>query len=147
MPEELDDIQEIFDEAEFDPDTESFYTRRTLHSSTIYNDQQRGIFDTLKEHNIDNDEGGLYNFDAPGGSGKTFLANVILAYVRKDDKVALAMALSGIAATLLKLGTTFHRRFGVPIPCLSDSSSRIGLNSKQAKLIREAKIIIKMKFQ
>jgi ATP-dependent DNA helicase PIF1 len=91
---------------------------------------------------LDNDEGGLYNFDAPGGSGKTFLANIILAYVRKEGKVALAMALSGIAATLLKLGTTFHRRFGIPIPCLSDSSSRIGLNTKHAKLIREAKIIM-----
>lgn len=95
----------------------------------------------MKAH-IDSGEGGLYNFDAPGGSGKTFLANVILAYARKDDKVALAMALSGIAATLLKLGTTFHKRFGVPIPCLSDSSSNIGLGSKQAQLIRDAVIIM-----
>ena len=87
-------------------------------------------------------EGGLYNFDAPGGSGKTFLANVLLAYVRKDDKIALSMAMSGIAATLLKLGTTFHRRMGAPIPCLSDSSSNISLGSQQAKLIREAVIIM-----
>lgn len=62
--------------------------------------------------------------------------------MRKNGNVALATALSGIAATLLKLGTTFHRRFGVPIPCLSDSSSRIRLNSKQAQLIRDAKIIM-----
>lgn len=54
----------------------------------------------------------------------------------------LAMALSGIAATLLKLGTTFHKRFGVPIPCLSDSSSNIGLGSKQTQLIRDAAIIM-----
>eukprot|EP00956_Cyclotella_meneghiniana_P013331 scaffold19185_cov47-Cyclotella_meneghiniana.AAC.4 len=52
------------------------------------------------------------------------------------------MAMSGIAATLLTLGTTFHRRMGAPIPCLSDSSSNISLNSKQAKIIKEAVIIM-----
>jgi hypothetical protein len=89
MPEDLDDVEEIFDEAEFDPDAESFFQ----DSYSLLNDEQRDIFETLKVH-LDNDEGGLYNFDAPGGSGKTFLANVILAYVRKEGKVALAMALS-----------------------------------------------------
>jgi hypothetical protein len=84
----------------------------------------------------------LYNFDAPGGSGKTFLANVILAYVRQSGCIAVATAMSGIAATLMKLGTTFHHRFGVPIPTLSDSSSKIKLDSQQANLLRDAIVLI-----
>eukprot|EP00956_Cyclotella_meneghiniana_P038178 scaffold149794_cov40-Cyclotella_meneghiniana.AAC.3 len=136
MPTEQEQ-DEIYDEGEYDPLAETFFEE----SAPLLNEDQRLIFDTIAPH-IDNLEGGLYNFDAPGGSGKTFLANVLLAYVRKDDKIALSMAMSGIAATLLKLGTTFHRRMGAPIPCLSDSSSNISLGSQQAKLIREAVIIM-----
>ena len=128
---------EIYDEGEYDPLAEAFFDE----SAPLLNEDQRLIFDIIAPH-IDNSEGGLYNFDAPGGSGKTFLANVLLAYTRKDDKIALSMAMSGIAATLLILGTTFHRRMGAPIPCLSDSSSNISLNSKQAKIIKEAALIM-----
>ena len=99
------------------------------------------IFEQIMGH-IDNNEGGLYRFDAPGGSGKTFLANLILAYVRKQNHIAIATALSGIAATLLKLGTTFHRRFGAPIPDFKDSCSKIKFNSKEAILIKHAYLIM-----
>ena len=39
-------------------------------------------------------------------------------------------------------GRTFHRRFGAPIPCFSDSSSKLKLNSRETKIIREAKLIM-----
>ena len=42
---------------------------------------------------IDSGDGGLHKIDAPGGSGKRHLANLILAFVRKDGKIALATAL------------------------------------------------------
>jgi hypothetical protein len=134
---EFDDVNEIDDEAEYDPNAEVFF-EDNVH---LLNDDQRAIFDTIKIK-IDAGEGGMYNFDAPGGSGKTFLANVILAYAGKNDKLALASALSAIAATLLTLGTTFHRRFGVPIPTFSDSSSKIKLNTKEANVIRDAVVIM-----
>ena len=51
-----------------------------------------------------------------GGTGKTFLLNTILSYVRQSGEIALATASSGIAATLLKLGRTAHSRFRLPIP-------------------------------
>jgi hypothetical protein len=137
VPTEEQEVNEIYDEAEFDPTAESFFNE----FSALLNDEQRTIFEIIKSH-IDNEEGGLYSFDAPGGSGKTFLANVILAYVRKDSKIALATAMSGIAAILLKLGTTFHRRFGVPVPCMSDSSSQIKLNSKEALLIKQSVVLM-----
>ena len=82
------------------------------------------------------------NADAPGGTGKTFLAEVILSYVRKSGNVAVACAMSGIAATLLPLGTTCQKRFGVPVPCTEESSSKHKLDSKESKLIKIAKVLI-----
>ena len=57
----------------------------------------------------------IIGLDAPGGTGKTFLLSTILAAVRSEDKVALATATSGIAATLLPNGRTLHSRFKVPL--------------------------------
>ena len=90
---------------------------------------------------IDNNAESLFNIDAPGGTGKTFVCNVLLAYVRKQHKTAIATAMSGIAATLLTLGTTAHKRFGFPIPCFKSSSSSIKLNSEKAIVIKNAMIV------
>ena len=54
--------------------------------------------------------------DAPGGTGKTFLINFILAKIRSEGKIALATASSGIAATLLiGGGHTLHSTFKIPL--------------------------------
>jgi ABC-type ATPase involved in cell division len=50
---------------------------------------------------VNNNEGKILFLDAPGGTGKTFLINLLLAKVRYGGKIALAVASSGIAATLL----------------------------------------------
>ena len=62
--------------------------------------------------------------------------------MRKSKNVAVACAMSGIAATLLSLGTTCHKRFGVPVPCTEDSSSKHKLNSNESTLIKMAKVMI-----
>ena len=51
---------------------------------------------------------GKYFLDVLGGTGKTFLINLLLAKVTFDKKIALAVASSGIAATLLEGGRTAH---------------------------------------
>ena len=53
--------------------------------------------------------------DAPGGTGKTFLINLILAKLQSEGKIALATASSGIAATLLTGGRTLHSTFKIPL--------------------------------
>lgn len=45
-----------------------------------------------------------------GGAGKTFIINLMLARVRSQGRIALAMASSGIAALLLDGGTTAYSR-------------------------------------
>ena len=104
-------------------------------------DEQQGILDTLVGH-VKRGEGGLYNLDAPGGSGKTFMANVLLSRVRMKEKIAIACGMSGISAILLRKGTTFHRRFKAPLDCGPESCSRHKLNSNEAKIIKEAYLIM-----
>jgi hypothetical protein len=53
--------------------------------------------------------------DAPGGTGKTFLISLILAEIRSNNGIALAIASSGIAATLLDGGRTAHSVFKLPL--------------------------------
>ena len=122
---------------EVDPDAESFYDTNVR----LLNDEQKLIFDTIVTA-LDKNEGGLFDLDAPGGCGKTFLANVVLAYIRKSGDIAIATALTSIAATLLKLGMTFHKKFGIPIPCHEDSCSKHAMNSNDSKIIKESRIIL-----
>ncbi|POM62082.1 Helitron helicase-like protein [Phytophthora palmivora] len=49
------------------------------------------------------------------GTGKSFLLEQILAHVRLQRKVAIAVASSGIAATLLTGGLTAHSTFRIPL--------------------------------
>jgi hypothetical protein len=62
-----------------------------------------------------NHQGRVFFLDVPGGTGKTFLINLLLAQIRSSDKVALAVASSGIAATLLSGGRTAHSTFKFPL--------------------------------
>ena len=51
---------------------------------------------------VDGNEGGMLFLDAPGGTGKTFLINIILAKLWLEGEIALATASNGMAATLLE---------------------------------------------
>ena len=75
---------------------------------------QRQIYDCFCSM-IDGEEGGMLFLDAPGGTGKTFLINLILAKLRSEGKIALATASSRIAATLLTGGRTLHSTFKIPL--------------------------------
>ena len=70
--------------------------------------------------------------DGPGGTGKTFLENALLAAVCARGKIAVVVASTALAATLLPGGTTVvvtaHSRFGIPIPVNEDSISRYVLH-------------------
>ena len=59
-----------------------------------------------------------------------------------SGKIAISMAMSGIAATMLCLGTTLHKRMGVPIPCTRESCTKLKLNSKEAQIIKDATLIM-----
>ncbi|XP_044599590.1 uncharacterized protein LOC123275503 [Cotesia glomerata] len=73
----------------------------------LMNEEQRTIYDRIMLA-VSAGQGGFFFLDAPGGTGKTFLISLILAKIRSNNGIALAVASSGIAATLLDGGRTAH---------------------------------------
>lgn len=106
-------------------------------------DEQKAVFNLIKEHLLFA-HGGLFFLDASGGTGKTFLINLILAEVRKNRGIALAVASSGIAATLLEGGKTAHAALKLPLNIIATDNPicNIAKGSNKSILLKEAKIII-----
>ena len=102
--------------------------------------EQRHAYDTLCNA-VDNGQGGMFFLDGFGGTGKTFVINLILAKLRSERKIAIAVASSGIAATLLDGGTTAHSRFKIPIHINDTSTCNIVAQSEEAALIRNTDLV------
>jgi PIF1-like helicase/Helitron helicase-like domain at N-terminus len=105
------------------------------------NHQQRIIFDSIISA-VESGNGGLFFIDGPGGTGKTFVENLILARVRCTGRIALAVASSGIASILLDGGRTSHSRFKIPLDILNDSVCDVKVQSTLAELFRQTVLII-----
>lgn len=106
-------------------------------------EDQRSAYDHILSL-TNSKKGGILFLDAPGGTGKTFLINLILAKVRQEKHIAIAVASSGIASTLLTGGRTAHSAFKLPfnlahgdapVCCISKGSSK-------AKVLQSCSIII-----
>ncbi|VDI62821.1 Hypothetical predicted protein [Mytilus galloprovincialis] len=108
----------------------------------MLNTDQRKVFQAILDAIQTETKQKIFFVDGPGGSGKTFLYNTLLARVRSEHRVALAVASSGIAAELLSGGRTAHSTFKIPIPILETSTCNISKQSILAESIRTASIII-----
>ena len=90
-------------------------------------------------------QGGLFFLDAPGGTGKTFLTNLILAKLRHKKVIALAVASSDIAATLLDGGRTAHSALKLPLDLLAkrdNPTCNIARGTAKAQLLKECQLIV-----
>ncbi|XP_017467368.1 PREDICTED: uncharacterized protein LOC108359826 [Rhagoletis zephyria] len=132
--------RELQREQDYDQDE---LAERVRTNVTLLNAEQKNVYDSLMKV-VDDGTGGIYFLDAPGGTGKTFLISLILAKIRSRSQIALAVASSGIAATLLEGGRTAHSAFKLPMNVLTVDQPTCTLtkNSATAKLMRECKIII-----
>ena len=86
------------------------------------------------------DEGNTFCLSACGGTGNTYSINVILDFLRSTNKIALATAISGIAATLLHNGRTFHSRCKVPIHIKENSICGFGKRAP-GQLMQQAQLL------
>lgn len=88
--------------------------------------------------------GKMFFLDAPDRTGKTFLINLLLAKFRMQGKIALAVASSGIAATLLRNGKTAHATFKLPLDLQSQECPfcSISKQSSLAKVLKETTFIV-----
>ena len=104
-------------------------------------EQQTVIFDAITE-SIKSSDGQTFFIDAPGGSGKSFTANCIMNHVRLSNSMVLACASSGIAATVLKGGSTAHNKFQLPIDLNEDSTCDVREGTSRHQLMIDTKLIV-----
>ena len=104
---------------------------------------QKEAFDKITRAVFDR-RGGIFFLDAPGGTGKTFLINLLLAKVRQRNEIALAVASSGIASTLLTGGRTAHSAFKLPLNLTTAETPTCNIlrNSGKAKVLQDCRLIV-----
>jgi hypothetical protein len=128
---------------------ETCYDRVELNNFVAQNlpkltEEQRVVYDHVIISTQNTTDKKIFFLDAPGGTGKTFIIQLILAKVRSDSKIALATASSGIAATLLPGGRTAHSMFKIPINVdhMEFPICSISRNSPMAQVLRECSLIV-----
>ncbi|XP_018480006.1 uncharacterized protein LOC108851076 [Raphanus sativus] len=104
-------------------------------------DEQRSVYDEIMGC-VTAKRGGVFFVYGFGGTGKTFLWNILSAAIRSRGEVVLNVASSGIAALLLPGGRTAHSRFSLPINPDEFSTCKIQPGSDQAELISKSSLII-----
>ncbi|XP_076064963.1 uncharacterized protein LOC143039005 [Oratosquilla oratoria] len=112
---------------------------------TTMNTDQRHCYDTIMERvkNSKNYSNNGFFINAPGGTGKSFLLNALLDTLRSTEKIELAIASSGIAATVLHGGRTAHNMFKIPIMDHKDvRACSVKRNSEHARLLEMTSLIV-----
>lgn len=114
------------------------------------NDRQRVAYNTIAAAIDAVDQGAAsmvpngraFFIDRPGGTGKTFVYNTLLARLCSRGGIVFAAASSGIVATLLQGGRTAHSLFRLPVDLSDTSVCHMSVQGPQAQIMREAKLII-----
>ncbi|KAL6839328.1 hypothetical protein ACP4OV_031000 [Aristida adscensionis] len=127
--------REILEEARIKPTVDAMSLSESL------NQEQRAAYDEIMT-SINNSQGGVFFVDGPGGTEKTYLYRALLATVRHQDKIAVATATSGVAASIMPGGRTAHSRFKIPLSINNGAYCSFTKQSGTAKLLRTASLII-----
>ncbi|XP_076030510.1 uncharacterized protein LOC143018816 [Oratosquilla oratoria] len=129
---------------------EKAYNKQKLKESVeekvkLLNDKQRQVYDTVM-YRVENSHryrnNGVF-VNAAGGTGKSFVLNLLIDTVRSQGKVALAVASSGIAATVLSGGRTAHNMFKIPLMEYDETRAcSINKNTELARLLQQTQLIV-----
>ncbi|KAI8430432.1 hypothetical protein MSG28_000709 [Choristoneura fumiferana] len=105
-------------------------------NENLLTDEQKSVYYEIIS-SLNMEEGKIYFLDAPGGTGKTFLINLILSKVRSTRDIE-------IAATLLQGGRTAHSALKLPLNLTSIETPMCNIpkQSKLAEVLRKTKIIV-----
>ncbi|PLW28544.1 hypothetical protein PCASD_18168 [Puccinia coronata f. sp. avenae] len=97
---------------------------------------------TVLEACLDNGSHCLKFIDGPAGTGKTFLLNTIIAMCKSRGMTPVVVASSGVAAMLLKEGTTAHSGLRIPVSIHNDSTCSWSPRSALAAVLSNAAVLI-----
>lgn len=127
---------------EMDYNVDDLFQTISNNEPLLNNDQMKVYSEIIDSVNSGN--GNIIFLDALGGTGKTFLINLLLAKVRQQRKIAIAAESSAIAATLLEGGKTAHSAFKLPLNLNFNESPQCNISkqSNMAQVLRECKLIV-----
>lgn len=80
--------------------------------------------------------------DGPGGTGKTYLYQTLIAILKGRSMPYIAVAPTGIAANLLPGGMTIHAQFKIPVMIDANTTIGVSANSAIGRQLRQARVII-----
>ncbi|XP_065907872.1 uncharacterized protein [Dysidea avara] len=108
--------------------------------NVLQRDLANAVLDSVMSPNEFNPT--LFYLDGPGGSGKTFTYNYLVAELHSRGYKVATATWTGIAATLLIGGRTVHSLFKLPVPLLDTSSCNISPTSNYAAMLREVSLFV-----
>ena len=131
---------EVLQETNFDHGQLSLYIDQ--NEPLLVDDQRRAYLSILSK--VQSRSGSIVFLDAPGGTGKTFVINLLLAKLRQNGQVAVGVASSGIAATLLTGGRTAHSVFKLPLNLRHSETPtyNISKGSGAACVLKKCRLIV-----
>jgi hypothetical protein len=109
--------------------------------SSSLNERQTIILETIIQL-TDQSESGLIYIDGPGGTGKTYLMNVIIHYLSASECPVITVASSGVAGLMLVNGMTAHSLFKIPLDISATTQCNWNYRSPMADLMRGARVVI-----
>ena len=136
QPEDIPRVNPLL-QGELVYDLDALAINAGLHRAMLNEDQEEAILLSVEE-----DQGGVFFVDKPGGAGKIFFYSFLLESIRASGNIALAVASSGIAALLLAGGRTSHSMFKIPFEIDHESFCSISANTDRAELINQARLIV-----
>ncbi|XP_027150281.1 uncharacterized protein LOC113750513 [Coffea eugenioides] len=87
-------------------------------------------------------KGQSFFIDGPGGMEKIFLYRSLLATLRSQGYIAIVVATSGVATSLLPGGRTTHSRFKISLDFSKNKTCQLSKQSSMAQLIIECKLFL-----
>ncbi|XP_066314321.1 uncharacterized protein [Miscanthus floridulus] len=126
---------EIFEEASVEQNPEDVLLCDSLNA------KQRSAYDEIMA-TIYSKQGGMFFMDGPGRTRKTFLYRALLAKLRSQDKLVVATATSGVAASIMLGGRMAHSCFKIPLTIEEGGCCSFTKQSGTAKLLQQAALVI-----
>jgi ATP-dependent DNA helicase PIF1 len=128
--------QEIYEEHIIEVNEEDKNLQQSL------NTEKFATYNTIMS-SIESPNGDVFFIDGPRGTGKTFLYRALLGTVRSQDKIVVATATFGVAASIMSGRRTAHSCFKIPLNIDEGGYCSFTKQSSTAKLLREASLILR----
>uniref|UniRef100_A0A0L8GP75 ATP-dependent DNA helicase n=1 Tax=Octopus bimaculoides TaxID=37653 RepID=A0A0L8GP75_OCTBM len=105
------------------------------------NAKQKYIFDQVVGSVIKK-EGKIFCLNASGGSEKTYTINLILTEVWSQGHIAVATAVSGIAANLLENERPLYSRCSIPLRITEEYMCHMKISDSRRKFFQKARLLV-----